>query len=484
MSLKDLFNNNGLKKTKSDSERLPVTGYADPDRITGDLVMMNNGVEICALACSSCWDTKLPDQYADKSSYIGRRAKTGHTSILEHSNVVFYFFVPDKFSDDLTEVLGYKNYLHSVVHRGINNAGWHVLLGGSWRGFSDLYLNAYTISDNAMMRAITSMVHQYIPSDAMTDLIEAGVLHKEDFLDTPDMESIKKFNACTYTNIDDDIRIISADSYMALIYELAERCSEPQVFTLKDIMRFLTVTVEYKHMSRIITQQLTRHRNGITQESQRYVDYSGAPFNSPAKFKPDKYDPKYMYDIDFGNKHFRMNLQQLGDEMNKIYPQLKDKKNGSNALISEDARAYLVQNTQCGRIYITFNFYHLIKYLQLREDSHAQSEMREYGLKIGKWFRENLFTMGRIQPDGMVEYPDDAIYDILIPTVVNNTRANKPIINTDSTNIITDENEVAETVSQEELVNLGIKTIEDDDAAGREPEGGIELPDPKTKSEL
>ena len=477
---------NNLKNNikKGDSESIVAPSDIDTNSIYSSLVMINNGVDICALACSSCWDTKLPDQYSDKSAYIGRRAKTGHTSILEHSNVAFYFFVPDIYTDDLTEVLGYKNYLHSCVKRGENLSGWHVILGGSWRGFSDLYLNAYDISDNKFMRKITSMVYQYIPSDAMTDIIEAGVLQKEDFADAPDMESIKRFNAASYYNINDDIRIISVDNFAEMIKAIGESCAEPWVFTIKDLMRFLSVTVEYKHMSRVITQQLTRHRNGITQESQRYVDYSNAPFNSPAKFKPDKYDPNFAYDIDFGGKHFRMNLQQLGDEMNKIYPQLKDKKNGNNALISEDARAYLVQNTQCGRIYITFNWYHLIKYLQLREDSHAQSEMREYGIEIGKWFRDNVFDIFRRNDNGDTIKDSNGIFNILIPTIVNHTGAVLPILNKDDARILTQNNEVAETISQEELLELASKTIKDDDDHGVEPAKAEEGPDPHSKPEV
>lgn len=481
MSLKDIFKND-IKK--GDADNIVVPTDIDTNSISSSLVMINNGVEICALACSSCWDTKLPDMYEDKSAYIGRRAKTGHTSILEHSNVAFYFFVPSIFEGDLIETLGYKNYLHSCVKRAENLDGWHVLLGGSWRGFSDLYLNAYDISDNKFMRKVTSMVHQYIPSDAMTDLIDAGVFNKEDFADTPDMESIRRFNKASYYSINDDIKIISIDNISEMINAIKECCAEPWVFTLKDLMRFLSVTVEYKHMSRIITQQLTRHRNGITQESQRYVDYSGAPFNSPAKFKADKYDPNYAYDIDFGGKHFRMNLQQLGDEMNKIYPQLKDKKNGNNALISEDARAYLVQNTQCGRIYITFNWYHLIKYLQLREDSHAQSEMRDYGIKIGEWFRENVFDLYHRDDNNEMVKDIRGIFDILIPTIVNHTTATVPIVSKEEARILTQDNEVAETVSQEELLELASKTIKDDDEKGVEPAKAEEGPDPHTKSEL
>jgi flavin-dependent thymidylate synthase len=145
-------------------------------------------------------------------------------------------------------------------------------------------------------------------------------------------------------------------------------------------------------MSRIITQQLTRHRNAITQESQRYVDYSGAPFNDPADFK-DKYDKDKIYAIDWFNEEnqkltIKATSANIGKMINSIYGQLRDQ-----GMDKEDARAYLTNNTQCGKIYITFTFRKLIKFLELRVDPSAQAEIHKvYAIPIERMFKELVLT--------------------------------------------------------------------------------------------
>lgn len=376
----------------SKEELYGAVGIPSENDITQSLVMLNDGVNICATACAACWDTKLPDQYADRAAYIGRRTKTGHTSVVEHSNVVFYMYIPNDYTDELVELLDSCNFLHTVVRHGVKRNGWHMIIGGSWRGFSDLYLTIPSIAENRIAQAITNGVYQYIPSHGMQDIIDKNLLDASQFEDPEYSTLADDFCLVKNKRLDEDINIINCDDIYTLIKKIMAFCSEPEVFTVHDLMRFCTVTIEFNHMSRIITQQLTRHRNAITQESQRYVDYSGAPFNSPAKFK-DKYDPKKLYEFSFGGTRFKMNLQNLGDAINKIYPQLRDKlKLGDNALLPEDARAFLANNTQCGKIYITFTYYNLIKFLELREDSHAQAEIRSYAGRIGKWFREAVFN--------------------------------------------------------------------------------------------
>lgn len=377
----------GLVKGKVNVEDKNLSGY--PMEFTGP-IMMNAGVDICAEACSSCWDTPLPQGYDNKSDYIGRRSKTGHTSILEHSNTVFILNIYENELEDLAIFLATNNYLHAIYRPSEKYHGLgYLIIGGSWRGFSDLYLNMPDLS-NVIMRKITERVYAYCPSNAFTDIINFGVLNKESFsdvyFDTFDW-SIYHGESFKYS---DDITIVNCDDVHALRNNLSKYCEEPNLFTEFDLLPFLTCTIKYTGMSRIITQQLTRHRNGITQESQRYVNYSGAAFNSPALFK-NKYDPKHKYEIRLGSSvKMKLNLQEIGDMINSIYGQLDRKNNpqlGQYGLDNEDARAYLANNTQCGRIYITFTFHHLIKYLQLREDTHAQAEMNKFALQIGEWFR-------------------------------------------------------------------------------------------------
>lgn len=457
-----LFENMKLKKDGLVKEtETTQTSDSNSNSMIPSLVMMNDGVNICATACASCWDTKLPDTYEERAKYIGRRTKTGHTSVIEHSNVVFYLYVPSNRMEDLIEFLDLKNYLHSVVKKSKIHDGFHMLIGGSWRAFSDLYLNCVSIDDNRVLSAITSGVLNYIPSDGMRDIIDAGILKEDDFLNLDTSTISARYALESNHRLDEDINIVNCDDYYQLIADITSVCDEAYLFTCKDLLKFCTVTVEFNNMSRIITQQLTRHRNGITQESQRYVDYSGAKFNSPAKFKPDKYNAKRLYEFKFGGNTYKMNLQNIGDAIAKIYEQLKDKsKYGSEALISEDARGYLPQNVQCGKIYMTFNFYTLIKFLQLREDSHAQVEIRSYATRIGDIFRNDVFTLGDKKED---------LYSALIPNIIGmNDEVRKPIfmpiVEQKGTVIQTDKNEVAEPISEDELEKIYENNIKMEDA--------------------
>lgn len=441
----------GLFGKKKDKDLVqaeaPVVDNSPTINMQPDVITMNDGVNICATACASCWDTKLPDNYVDRMGYIGRRTKTGHTSIIEHSNVIFY--VPLKVEDmaDLAEFLSWVRYANTVIKFSEKYEIIYFLIGGSWRVFSDIYLKCNNIAENKVMRKITDLVYKYIPADGMRDIIDAGILDETLFVNNPSNEIPISYAYTRFTRIDDDIQIINMDSIKVLRDSIAVCCPEPYLFTYKDLMHMLTVTIEFNNMSRIITQQLTRHRNGITQESQRYVDYAGAPFNSPAKFKPDKYDANHYYTIKFGNQQFRFTLQQLGENINSIYGQLTDKlKNGDKILLKEDARGYLAQNTQCGKLFMTFTYYSLIKFLQLREDTHAQAEIRSYAVRIGEWFRKNL-----INEDPIFSHD---IYDILKPNMVT-TVYNKSIVNrNDQPKVMIDGNEVSEDMTPEEYQKI------------------------------
>jgi thymidylate synthase ThyX len=150
-------------------------------------------------------------------------------------------------------------------------------------------------------------------------------------------------------------------------------------------------------MSRIITQQLTRHRNAITQESQRYVDYSEAKFNSPAKFKKGSYETDYDIHTSLGS--FTGNMDDIGNGMIEVYGELV-KQN----VAKEDARGFLPSNVQCGKIYITFTYRSLIQFLSLRTDKHAQAEIRYYACIIKDAFDKYVSSISDFEKNYLEIY--------------------------------------------------------------------------------
>lgn len=359
--------------------------------ITAEFIGMNNAMPICAEACSCCWDKALPEGYENVANYVSRRAKTGHTSIIEHSNLVMLLTLDSGDQANMEyvlELLANTFYLHTKTYFGPDGLT-RVLIGGSLRGYSDLYKEATDLGSPAL-KAISGILYQYSNSAAFEDIIKLGLMDADRFVNVePDDNTLMNLNATLADN--DKIRVVSADD-IGILYRRI-RTVDPifaKAITTYDLLPFVTVTVLFKDMSRTGTHQLVRHRNGITQESQRYVDYSKSAFASPAIFKPEKYDKNHKYAIRFGpSSRLNMTLEEIGDAICGIYAMLHDPAIAGQefALMKEDARAFLPGNVKCRKIYMTFTYKSLLKFLFLREDIHAQAEIRSFATSLGEWFR-------------------------------------------------------------------------------------------------
>lgn len=362
--------------------------------IYSQLVGMNRAIDIIAEACACCWDKKIPDSYEDRCEYVAKRVRTGHTSILEHSNFIIYIRVTGSYYiTDLIKFLSINKYLNVTTYC-VDDKDYRILLSGSYRGYSALF-NETDDLNSPIIKTIAGNLYRNASMCAFEDIIKDGLVSKEEFerfsLNTyPESYSNYNLTDVYKHEINDNLEIIGLDNYEKLVNNLYEIDPDfVKAVDRRDLIKHVTVTVLFKNMSRIITQQLCRHRNAITQESQRYVDYSKASFNSPALFKY-KIDPDFKYRIKFGSSTMEMNLQEIGDAEVGIYNTLHSTiSSGAHALVPEDARAFLPGNVQCRKIYMTFTYDRLFKFLLLREASGAQAEIRGYAQDLGNWFRKN-----------------------------------------------------------------------------------------------
>lgn len=355
----------------------------------------NYMTDIIYPACAACYGISEDKytKYEERLEYIKRRVKTKHTSILEHSNVIVQAFIPLKNIDNLvSSVLNYNSNIEpelsdidttiqdiitlttevtdtcrylttdTEIIKDTNDVPiMKITIGGSIRGFRYIFENIEN-RKNKLFISIFRVLKNVVPSAFFIDFINDGVMDDYSIIDI-DKRLSKNIPQRILNSIEDPkgyIDIINMDK-LANISNLLkldkEKCFD-----------FISITVNFKNMSRIITQQLTRHRNGITQESQRYVNYSESPFNSPANFK-DTYDKEKIYNTPIGD----FNLKDLGYTMLSIYRYLVDQ-----GVEKEDARGYLPQNVQCGKVFMTFNLRTLFIFLNLRLDQHAQAEIRKY----------------------------------------------------------------------------------------------------------
>jgi len=359
--------------------------------IKADFIGMNNAMPICAEACSCCWDKQVPEGYENVANYVSRRAKTGHTSIVEHSNFVMMLTLESSDQTNMEyvlELLANTFYLHTKTYFGPDGFV-RILIGGSLRGYSDLYKEAADLGSPAL-KAISGVLYQYSNSAAFEDIIKLGLMDADRFINVePDENTLMNLNKTLADN--DKIRVVSADD-IGILYRRIMSVDPifAKAITTYDLLPFVTVTVLFKNMSRTGTHQLVRHRNGITQESQRYVDFSVSAFANPANFKPDKYDKNHKYAINFGpSSRLNMTLDEIGNAICGIYAMLHNPAitGQEHALMKEDARAFLPGNVMCRKIYITFTYKNLLKFLFLREDAHAQAEIRSFATSLGEWFR-------------------------------------------------------------------------------------------------
>lgn len=374
-------------KTKKDDDVIDV---GNSGTIASYLIGMSNAVNTCSEACGCCWDKPIPETYDGREEYIRKRSAIGHTSVIEHSNYVMLLVVAKDYSEDLMKFLGYANYLHKIV-KFSNDGDIFVLLGGSYRAYSDLYKEADDLN-NIVLKAVTGNLYMYADACMFDDICSKNLLDKTMFSNIiPDENCLLSDESKVYDS--DLFKVVEMTDIAKLLRNINRVNPEfGSMITTYDLLPFATITVLFKNMSRTATHQLVRHRNGITQESQRYVDYSNGSFSSPALFKPDKYDSEHKYPINFAaSGRMHLTLQEIGDAIVGIYNQLRNPAlaGADNTLLKEDARAFLPGNVQCRKIYMTFTFKSLLKFLYLREDKAAQAEIRLYATSLGDWFRSN-----------------------------------------------------------------------------------------------
>lgn len=384
------------------------------------LVYMNDGVRICAQACSCCWDKTIPEDYQGQVEYLARRCKTGHTSILEHSNFVVVYKLPSAIQSsriilNALDFLANNQYLHTAIRQDTSNAPW-ILIGGSYRAFDDVY-HKIQYKNGDLIGQITKQIYECVNGKIFPDLTSKYILAEERFLNVEPDPVSKTFNPIgTDLYEDDKVKFISIDNIEQIKKNLRTIIGE-DIFTNDDIARVATTTILFKDMSRTGTHQLVRHRNGITQESQRYVNYSQAAFADPLAFKLDKYDINKKYDFEFGGQKFSMTSNEIGENIIGIYQYMIDQ-----GMMKEDARSFLPGNVKCRKLYMTFTYDHLLKFIELRCHVAAQAEIRTFAMSVKQGFEEETAKFA-LEADKDENAVDEIITDkeVIMNNIIDNT---------------------------------------------------------------
>ena len=352
------------------------------------MLYKNKLVENIYEACTCCYDNTKSINYLEKKEYIGKRISAGHESILEHGRLAILFNdIPHSMHNSIIELMGleYSKWLEFYTVE-LENGDYNLIVNGSIRAYKHFLNN---LEGNVYDRNLVILnICKVLTENTVKELYGENKYLKFDFIDVePDVLDIEKNKTgISYdivlkkpidnmtTNGEPDIKKVDVG-----IDELISKESDIQDILYKAgfndtiLLNIIPVTIVFYNMSRTATHQLVRHRNAITQESQRYVNYKNATFTIPIPNYND--DKEYTIDI-FGNK-ITAPLTVLATGLTKVYDQLI-----KQGLKKEEARAFLPANINCGRLYMTFTLSNLLAFLKLRTDSHAQSEIREYANTI------------------------------------------------------------------------------------------------------
>ena len=378
-------------------------------KLSSYILYKNNHVSNIYEACTCCYDNTKSLSYLDKKKYIKKRIDSGHESILEHGRLAIKISnIPNASLITELTTLEYSRYLEFYCIHKENNE-YNLIINGNMRSYKYFFTNT-TVNDyerNILIRHIHSILisntvgelygtkfkmYDEIPPfvdieylfDENKDIINksfTGIQYNTiiesnvDFVATTNKESVKKIKLGVDVN-----------------YCYGSTCSLTKDIdiTVDMLLNIIPVTILFENMSRTATHQLVRHRNAITQESQRYVDYKDSSFTIPVP----GYDSNKKYNITLFGQTKEVNLSELAIELMSVYEQLT-----KAGLKKEEARAYLPSNVNCRRLYMTFTLSNLFAFLKLRTDSHAQFEIRQYANTINNIIDtdENLYEISLLK---------------------------------------------------------------------------------------
>ena len=408
-SLKKIFsNNNGdryvklLETIKKDNDKFSSFSTFKSEKVNIGISLIDistPNMYLTHLAARMCVGKdpieKIIDDY-DKfnkiATHVEKYVGMGHESITEHTNIISMINIENEvFSSevafDLSEILSNMKFCNVVVR---NN---NILIGGSVRAYMNILRE--TNKNNIFYSTIKYIICNSIEKQFLSSLISNGIVNEDECNFLPEFK-IKKINEddnCELEVFPYNNPITELNKHVKIVYEqdvnnVYESIKE-YGFELYDAMKVSTISIIFEGISRACANQIVRHRNGISQESQRYVKHecSDDAFINPFKINKERYE--------------KIDTESLINNLNDPfynYKYLID-----NNILKEDARAWLPMNVST-KLIMTFTYKNLAYFLNLRSNKSAQTEVRLLSDSI-KEYIESKF------PD-FIEYNTEIYYNL------------------------------------------------------------------------
>ena len=301
----------------------------------------------------------------DRLNYIKKVVNKGHESILEHSNIIFMIHMSkslglDKDFIELTSAMKYTNYSVKEDEKNL-----YILVGSSIRALKHIILQ--TSVNNKFVIVIRDVIYSSVEKEFLESLTKANYLDEDrcTFIPYPtkdiNSKDVEKENVYDVDIVNGKVADLVYSTNIDSVYSSISKYG----FTMADAIKVSAFTFMMHDISRSCANQITRHRNGISQESQRYVTHDYVQEN-------DFVDPILMnWDIRYKDKLNVTNYNKIKEiDVFKPYRYLI-----SSSVMKEDARAWLPMNVKT-KLLVTFSGTYLAKFFELRLDKAAQLEIR------------------------------------------------------------------------------------------------------------
>lgn len=381
------------------------------------------------LACRAakiCVGRKVDHQsVSDRLNFISKIVGMGHESVIEHTNVIALLHISHINNiGDWSELLSNARFLDVCV-RGDN-----ILFGGSIRGY--LHILRETNQENAYLPYIKEILYQSVEKEFLKSCIDRELLDVDkctylpnatvdmmpskmtQFKNEKEKEELENSVKDNYDSISRNIidPIEEEGKYSDLIYKTNIDNVYANIheygFSKLDAYKVSRITFVFHDISRSCANQLCRHRNGMSQESQRYVTK-----------KYEKYDfvnPVYMQYEEYKGKENTRYSDYSNDKLEDVIDSIDVFKNyntlRTNKVFKEDARAWLPMNVKT-KIMMTFSYWNYAKFLDLRLDAATQLEIR----RVARDSANHIFNNGKelnkfIEDASVYGYQDREVTDI------------------------------------------------------------------------
>lgn len=374
----------------------------DQGFIECSLISFSDASYVCSMAAKICIGQDVADDYKTRLEHIARVVGRGHESTIAQSNIIMLLSFDASYSESFLNVSNAMKFLNfSTKHTDDDRTA--VLIGGSIRAYK-YFIREVEDLNNPVFRQIMNLLYMSAEKEFFEDLIRDGIMMKENFVFSP-IADIKIEEQTKFDEKGNPYQEKEADSakpyHQAIVrgkysdiiysddpYKILDRVGF-YGFEIRDILKVTSLTILFHDFSRSTSQQITRHFAGISQESQRYVDYSNSLFVNPLQFNPEKYDINKKYDVELFESKKSLTAAELGNDMIKVYNQLINQD-----MLKQDARGFLVFNVAT-KVLMTFTYADFLHFVKERTSPAAQPEVHamtdEACVNLAKNEKANIF---------------------------------------------------------------------------------------------